>query len=81
MNTPIDRCASSQLLERLSLTESRFIPEHMTEKSVKERLEKLMETDWRSLAEETLKKNMKAVERGEEAYVSVINFISFARVI
>ncbi|KAF5349218.1 hypothetical protein D9756_009331 [Leucocoprinus leucothites] len=47
----------------------RFIPEHMTENAVKGRLTKLMETDWRAKAEETLKQNMKAVERGEEAYI------------
>ncbi|KAF9446580.1 hypothetical protein P691DRAFT_732966 [Macrolepiota fuliginosa MF-IS2] len=50
----------------------RFIPEHMTEKAVQERLTKLMETDWRAKAEETLKENMKMVERGEEAYVSAV---------
>lgn len=47
-----------------------FIPEHMTEEAVKGRLVKLMETDWRTEAQEVLTKNMKAVERGEYAYVS-----------
>lgn len=48
----------------------RFIPGHMTEKAVKERLTKLMETDWRAKAEAVLKQNMKMVEKGEEAYVN-----------
>ncbi|KXN81569.1 hypothetical protein AN958_03906 [Leucoagaricus sp. SymC.cos] len=65
INTPIDR----------------FIPEHMTEKSVKGRLTKLMETDWRANAEETLKKNMKLVEKGEEAYVSCIFMLQYKLVV
>ena len=42
----------------------------MTEEAVKGRLVKLMETDWQVEAQQVLRKNMKAVERGEDAYVS-----------
>ncbi|KAF7761465.1 hypothetical protein Agabi119p4_9457 [Agaricus bisporus var. burnettii] len=47
----------------------RFIPEHMTEKSVQGRLHNLMETDWRAKAEIVLRENERKVERGEEAYI------------
>ena len=71
MKTPIDRRAFlSNMFVHLSHQVNSFIPEHMTEEAVKGRLVKLMETDWRTEAQEVLTKNMKAVERGEYAYVS-----------
>ena len=69
--TPIDRQVSvSNTPVQLSQQVNSFIPEHMTEEAVKGRLVKLMETYWQVEAQQVLRKNMKAVERGEDAYVS-----------
>lgn len=72
IKTPIDRYEYISPLSTRFLPGRRLIPEHMTEKAVKERLTKLMETDWRTKAEEVLEENMKKVEQGEEAYVGCI---------
>jgi len=69
--TPIDRRVSVfSMPMQLSQQINSFIPEHMTEVAVKGRLVKLMETDWKTEAQQMLRKNLKAVERGEDAYVS-----------
>jgi hypothetical protein len=76
INTPFDRYMNFNhyTLAMLIFIVCRFIPDHMTERGVKERLINLMETDWRAKAEETLKQNMKKIERGEEAYVSLTRY-------
>lgn len=69
--TPIGRRVFvSNTPVQLSQQVNSFIPEHMTEEAVKGRLVRLMETDWQAEAQQVLRKNMKAVERGEDAYVS-----------
>ncbi|KAF8156716.1 hypothetical protein B0H34DRAFT_750525 [Crassisporium funariophilum] len=63
-------------IEAASTTEigshcARFIPEHMTEAAVRERLTNLMETDWKTRAADLLKERLQELEEGRDAYVSV----------
>lgn len=45
----------------------------MTEVAVQGRLEKLMETDWRSLAAKLLEDRLQKLKDGKNAYVSLSN--------
>ncbi|PPQ88221.1 hypothetical protein CVT25_005186 [Psilocybe cyanescens] len=49
----------------------KFIPQHMTELAVQERLIKLMETDWRALAASLLEERLQDVANGKQAYYGV----------
>ncbi|KAJ3514354.1 hypothetical protein NLJ89_g2429 [Agrocybe chaxingu] len=46
-----------------------FIPPHMTESAVRERVRKLMETDWKALAAELLEERLEERKSGKKAYV------------
>ncbi|CAA7268507.1 unnamed protein product [Cyclocybe aegerita] len=46
-----------------------FIPPHMTELAVRERVRNLMETDWKTEAAELLKERLEEVKAGGKAYV------------
>ena len=50
---------------------SAFIPEFLTEKSVRHRVQTLMETDWKAEAVALLGQRMKEKERGKKPYVSI----------
>jgi len=50
---------------------SAFIPEFLTEKSVRHRVQTLMETDWKAEAVALLEQRMKEKERGKKPYVSI----------
>ncbi|KAF8966123.1 hypothetical protein BDZ97DRAFT_1917812 [Flammula alnicola] len=46
-----------------------FIPNHMTERAVQERLRRLMETDWKSKAAILLEERLADAKSGQKAYV------------
>lgn len=53
----------------------------MTELAVRERLIRLMETDWKELAASLLEERLQAVKSGKKAYVSEVDDYSMSQFI
>jgi len=68
-------------IKKASTTEiPSFIPKHMTELAVRERLRILMETDWKTQAALLLEERKNETERGLKPYVSISTAISISRI-